>query len=117
MNHNSSTIITSGLKRGRDVCLMLIMLAVIGQLYAHGGFEHVIGTVVKVEKNILTVKTAKGNVDVRLEEKTEITKADQKAGVADLRPGTRVVVDVPEGAKEKVAHSVKVGVADAQTHK
>jgi hypothetical protein len=77
---------------------------------AHGGFDHVIGTVVKVENSVLTVKTAKGNVEVRLNEKTEITKSGQKAGTADLKPGTRVVVDVPEGSKDRVAHSVKVGV-------
>jgi tRNA A58 N-methylase Trm61 len=79
-------------------------------MVAHGGFEHVIGTVVKFENNVLTVKTAKGNVDVKLNEKTEITRNDQKAQAADLKPGTRVVVDIPEGSKDRVAHSVKVGV-------
>jgi len=91
--------------------LGLALLALAVQLMAHGGFDHVIGTVVKVDNNVLTVKTAKGNVDVKLNDKTEITKNDQKAGVADLKPGTRVVVDVPEGSKDKTAHSVKVGVA------
>ena len=49
--------------------------------------------------------------DVRLNEKTEITKSDQKADIADLKAGTRVVVDIPEGSKEKIAHSVKVGAS------
>jgi VCBS repeat-containing protein len=71
----------------------------------------VIGTVVKAENNALTVKTAKGDVDIKLNEKTEITRNDRKAQVADLKPGTRVVVDVPEGSKDRVAHSVKVGVS------
>ena len=87
------------------------MLAFAVQLIAHGGFDHVIGTVVKIENNVLTVKTAKGDVDVRLNEKTEITRNDQKAQIADLKPGTRIVVDVPEGSKEKIAHSVKLGVS------
>jgi hypothetical protein len=89
------------------------------QLIAHGGFDHVIGTVVKVENNVLTVKTSKGNVDVRLSETTEITKSDQRPGVADLKPGMRVVVDIPEGNKDKIAHSVKIGIskaADAHEH-
>jgi len=85
------------------------------QLYAHGGFDHVIGTVVKAENNVLTVKTAKANVDVRLNEKTEITRNDQKAGIADLKPGARVVVDIPEGSKDKLAHSVKIGITEAAT--
>ena len=90
--------------------LILVVFALSNLLIAHGGFDHVLGTVVKVENNVLTVKTAKGNVDVTLNEKTEITKADQKAQLADLKPGMRVVVDVPEGSKDRIAHSVKVGV-------
>jgi hypothetical protein len=116
MNHHSSTIITSVLKRGTAVLPILAILAVAGIVYAHGGFEHVIGTVAKVEQNVLTVKTAKGNVDVRLDDKTEITKNGQKESVADLKPGARVVVDIPEGAKEKIAHSVKIGVTDSTPH-
>ena len=116
MNHSSNTVTINGWNRVAGVWLILVMLAVAGQLCAHGGFDHVIGTVVKVEQNILTVKTAKGNVDVRVNETTEITKSSRKAGIVDLKPGTRVVVDVPEGAKEKVAHSVKIGVTDAATH-
>jgi hypothetical protein len=81
---------------------------------AHGGFDHVMGTVVQVSKNVLTVKTAKGNVDVKLDDKTELTKNDQKAQRQDLIPGARVVIDIPEGNKEMLAHSVKIG-ASAKT--
>ena len=116
MNHNS-TITTKRFAPQTSLWLCLALLAFAVQLTAHGGFDHVIGIVVKVENNVLTVKTAKGNVDVRLNEKTTITKNDQKAGTADLKPGTRVVVDVPEGSKDKIAHSVKVGVSEvSDTH-
>ncbi|HEY1754649.1 MAG TPA: hypothetical protein VGG72_04590 [Bryobacteraceae bacterium] len=80
-------------------------------VFAHEGFDHVTGTIAKVTGNVVTVKTAKGNVDVKLDSKTEISKNDQKAQVADLKIGTRVVVDVPEGSKDMVAHSIKLGVA------
>ena len=117
MNHNNTTITIKRLAQHASLWLSLALLAFAAQLGAHGGFDHVIGTVVKVENNVLTVKTAKGNVDVRLNEKTEITKNDQKAETVDLKPGVRVVVDVPEGSKDKVAHSVKVGVSGAgDTH-
>jgi hypothetical protein len=85
-------------------------------LFAHGGFDHVIGTVVQVSNNVLTVKTVKGNVDVKLDEKTEISKGDQKVLSADLKQGLRVIVDIPEGSKDKIAHSVKVGVASPSAH-
>jgi hypothetical protein len=80
-------------------------------IFAHGGFDHVMGTVVQVSNNVLTVKTAKGNVDVKLDDKTELTKNGQKAQLSDLAPGARVVVDIPEGNKDKLAHSVKIGTA------
>jgi hypothetical protein len=80
-------------------------------VFAHEGFDHVMGTVVTSAGNVLTVKTAKGNVDVKLDDKTELTKGSQKALPADLKPGVRVVVDIPEGSKDKIAHSVKIGVA------
>ena len=96
---------------GLRASIVLVILATLA--LAHGGFVHVIGTVVKVENNVLTVKTAKGNVDVQLNDKTEITRSAHKALAADLKPGARVVVDVPEGSKDNVAHSVQIGVAPA----
>lgn len=88
-----------------------LLLAFSALTFAHGGFDHVQGTVVKVDNNVLTVKTAKGNVDVKLNPKTEITKGNKAAQLADLAPNTRVIVDVEEG--KDVAHSVKIGTAAA----
>ena len=102
MNRNNTIIPIKRVGRRASLWLSLSLLVFAAQLTAHGGFEHVIGTVVKVENNVMTVKTAKGNVDVRLNEKTEITRNDQKAEAADLKPGTRVVVDVPEGARRRL---------------
>jgi len=97
-------------KRTISIITSLLILSA-ATILAHGGFDHVQGTVVSVDKEVLTVKTAKGNSAVRLNAKTEITKNDKSATVADLTPGTRVVVDIPEGDKEKTAHSVKIGTA------
>jgi hypothetical protein len=84
--------------------------------FAHEGFDHLIGTVAGVSGSTLTVKTAKGNVDVKLDGKTEISKGNQKAQASDLKAGLRVVVDIPEDSKEKIAHSVKLGAAGATAH-
>lgn len=91
--------------------ILTVVLALAPAVFAHGGFDHVIGTVVQASNNMLTVKTAKGNVDVKLDDKTEISRGDQKATAADLKPGLRVIVDIPEGSKDKLAHSVKLGAA------
>jgi hypothetical protein len=77
--------------------------------FAHGDFDHIRGTVVRVTNKVLTIKTTKGNVDVRLDNHTDLTRNDQKAQLADLKRDARVIVDVPEGEKELVAHSVKIG--------
>jgi hypothetical protein len=77
MSHNN-TITTRRFAQPTSVWLCLALLAFAVQLIAHDGFDHVIGTVVKFENNVVTVKTAKGNVDVRLNEKTTITKNDKK---------------------------------------
>src|SRR5580704_5667805 len=90
----------------RKLAGALVLLA--GLALAHGGFDHVTGTIAKVNGNVVTVKTAKGNVDVKLDAKTEITKDDKKAEAADLKPGVRVVFDIPEDSKDNVAHSAKL---------
>ncbi len=109
MKHRLNTVIASAL------CGAMLLVCA-APVFAHGGFDHVMGTVAKVDNNVLTVKTAKGDVDVKLNPQTEITKASQKAAIEDLKPGTRVVVDIPEGSKDRVAHSVKVGVAAPAAH-
>lgn len=91
--------------------LVALLLACAAQVFAHGGFEHVTGTVVKLENSVLTVKTAKGESAVILDAKTEITRNEKPAQAADLKAGVRVVVDIPEDSKTKVAHSIKIGVA------
>jgi hypothetical protein len=103
MNHNRN-IITSAL-------LGLALFA--PAIFAHGGFDHVQGTVVKVDNSVLTVKTAKGDVAVKLNAKTEITRENHAAKASDLTPNARVVVDVEEGDKTMTAHSIKIGVVAA----
>jgi len=100
------------MKQYRNIIITSLLLAFAAQVFAHGGFEHVTGTVVKLENNVLTVKTAKGDSAVTLDAKTGITRDDHPAQAADLTAGVRVVVDVPEGSKTKVAHSIKIGVAN-----
>ncbi len=112
MNRKRSTTITKAVS-----ALVLFVAAIAAPLFAHGGFDHVMGTVVKVADHVVTVKTTKGNVDVKLDDKTELTNNGKPATAADLKAGVRVVIDIPEGSKDKVAHSVKIGVATSANHK
>jgi len=98
--------------------LSIALLVFVGPVFAHGGFEHVRGTVVKVADHVLTVKTAKGNVDVRLDEHTELTRSGQMVQLTDLKAGTRVIAEVPESSKDRLARTVKIGAVPkaASTH-
>jgi hypothetical protein len=109
----TSKFFTSALRIAAVTCVAALLLML--PAFAHGGFEHVAGNVVSVTNGVMTLKTSTGPVTVKLDAKTEITKDKQKADVADLAPGTRVVVDIPEGNKENLAHAVKIGSATAAT--
>jgi hypothetical protein len=111
MQRHPRTIITSLL----GICFSAALFSV--ALWAHGGFDHVMGTVSKLDANVLTVKTTKGDVNVKLNAKTEIMMGDHKAAAADLKVGVRVVVDIPEGSKDNMAHSVKIGADAHDAHK
>jgi hypothetical protein len=114
MKRHLNTIITkTSITKTIITSTLTLLLACTALVFAHGGFDHVTGTVVKLENNVLTVKTAKGDTAVTLDAKTEITRDAKPAQAADLKPGVRVVVDVPEGSKTKVAHSIKLGTAAA----
>lgn len=108
--------LNSSIIRITKMSLAGLLLAVAAPLFAHNGFDHIGGTVAKVSGNVLTVKTSAGNVDVKLDDKTALTKNNQKAQLSDLTPGIRVLVDVPEESKDKVAHAVKIGAAPAGEH-
>ena len=107
MNRKYNIIITNLRPR---IWLATTLLAIGATAFAHAGFNHVMGTVAKISSNVLTIKTAKGNVEVKLGDRTEFTRNDRKAQLADLKPGARVVAEVPEGSKNNVAQSVKIGV-------
>ena len=101
-----------GLTLGLSIVLLIFAFV---PAFAHGDFDHIRGTVARVTKNVLTIKTTKGNVDVRLDYHTDLTRNDQKAQLADLKRYARVIVDVPKGNKELVAYSVKIGTVPPAT--
>ena len=95
--------------------IFLLVFAALAPAFAHGDFDHIRGTVARVTNHVLTIKTTKGKVDVRLDNHTDLTRNDQKAQLADLKRDTRVIVDVPKGDKELVAHSVRIGTVTPTT--
>jgi len=91
---------------------VLALLPVIA--LAHGGFEHVMGTVSKVSDTSVTVTTAAGkSVDVALDAKTTYARATQALQRTDMKVGDRVVIDAVKTGDKLAAHSIKIGGATA----
>jgi hypothetical protein len=81
---------------------------------AHGGEEHVTGTVTQISDTSVTVKTTTGKtVEVGFDAKTTYTKAKQTIQKTDIRVGDRIVIHAVEVNEKLVAHTVEIGAAAA----
>jgi hypothetical protein len=90
--------------------LALVLLSTI--VSAHGGEEHVIGTVTKVSDTSVTVKTAAGKiVEVGFDAKTTYTRAKLAIQKSDVKVGDRIVIHAVEVNEKLVAHTVELGAA------
>jgi ribosomal protein S1 len=78
--------------------------------YAHGGHDHIRGTVTQINgQSIVVQTTAKKTKTVTLIANTKFEKRGKPALLSDLKVGDRVVVDVPEG--KLTAEEIQIGVA------
>ena len=81
---------------------------------AHGGLEHVRGTITKVSDGSITVTTAAGKtVEVLLDAQTTFARASKPIQKADLKVGERVVIHAAEKDEILTAHTIEVGTATA----
>ena len=81
---------------------------------AHGGEEHVIGTVIKVSDTSVTVKTTTGKVvEVGFDAKTTYARTKLPAQKADVKVGDRIVIHAVEVNEKLFAHTVELGAATA----
>ncbi len=93
--------------------LTLTILASAALLVAHGNATHIMGTVTANDGTHVTVKTQDGKSEtVMLQKNTKYLSGSKAAVAADLKPGTRVVIDAKMDEKMKMymAEEVKIGV-------
>jgi uncharacterized membrane protein len=116
-NHmNKPNISTTKLKIQIALIAILSLALVPTIATAHGGEEHVIGTVTKISDASVTVKTAAGKtVEVGFDAKmTTYERAKQPIQKTDIRVGDRIVIHAMEVNEKLVAHTVELGVATAK---
>ena len=105
-----------GFREGAFVLAFFLLLASIQTAFAHGGAEHVMGTVSKVSAQSVTVATTnKKVVEVGLNSKTTYTRDDKKVEANDLKVGDRVMIEAKEVNEKLVAESVKLGATATKT--
>jgi Domain of unknown function (DUF5666) len=98
----------------RRILLLALILAPVIAL-AHGGLEHVRGTIAKVSDGSVTVTTAAGKtVEVLLDAQTTYARAEKPIQKTDLKVGDRVVIHAAEKGTTLTAHTVEVGVSSSK---
>ena len=116
MNRLNTRIIKLKLHAALLVVVSLALLPTIAS--AHGGEEHVTGTVTKVSDTSVTVKTTQGKtVEVGFDAKmTTYARAKQTVQKTDIKVGDRIVIHAMEVNEKLVAHSVELGAALTAKH-
>jgi hypothetical protein len=101
--------------RTLTVCIALVAGSFLAT--AHGGMEHVMGTVAAVTSNSVTVNTTQHKmVTVLIDPSTKFENKTASGSLSDLKVGERVVIHAkPNAQKKLVAVIVKWGSADAAT--
>ena len=97
------------------LCVRFAILFANTFAFAHGNYQHVMGTVTKVSPGLVTVRTtANETVEVAIASATKFSKGDSVITIQDLRVGDRVVIHATKtDAGKLIAHTIQVGVAKA----
>jgi hypothetical protein len=109
---NTPSTITTKLKIHTALLAVLALALLPAIVYAHGGEEHVIGTVTKVSDASVTVKTTAGKmIEVAFDAKTTYARAKLPAQKTDVKVGDRIVIHAVEVNEKLIAHTVELGAA------
>lgn len=78
--------------------------------FAHGGMEHILGTVTAITDHSLSVKTRDGATKtVEFDSETKFVKDDAAATIKDVQVGSRVVIHAHNHDSSLHAAEVKIG--------
>lgn len=96
------------------ICALIFCSPLVGSLaFAHGGMEHILGTVTAITGHSLSVKTRDGAArTVEFDSETKFVKGDAAATIKDVRVGSRVAIHAHKNDDSLHAAEVRIG-ADA----
>jgi hypothetical protein len=97
------------------ICTFLFSSLNTGTLaFAHGGMDHVMGTVTAVTEHSLSVKTRDGAIKtVEFDGETKFVKGEAAATIKDVQVGSRVVIHAHNHDNALHAAEVQIGTDPA----
>jgi hypothetical protein len=99
----------------RLIVLLAAFVLSAAVVYAHGGNDHLTGTITAIEGDHIQIKDQAGkSVMVMVVKTTKYLKDEKASTKADLKVGTRILVDAKMDEKMKMysAEEIHIGVAD-----
>ena len=109
---NTHSILMSTRLKIQIALLAILTLALLPAIAtAHGGEEHVTGTVAKISDTSVTVKTTAGKmVEIGFDSKmTTYERAKHPIQKSEIKVGDRIVIHAMEMNNKLVAHTVEIG--------
>ena len=100
------------MKRTSLILIQLLICALLlGTLtFAHGGMEHILGTVTAMTDHSISIKTREGvTKTVEFDGETKFVKGDAAATVKDVQAGNRVVIHAHNRDRSLHAAEVRIG--------
>ncbi len=96
--------------------LLICTLLLSSVTFAHGGMEHVLGTVTAMTDHSLSVKTREGATKtVEFDSETKFVKGEAPATIKDVQVGSRVVIHAHNHDGSLHAAEVKIGTDAASS--
>ena len=108
------------MNRRTAVFLGIALLALTARAaWAHEGHTHTImGTVMGRDAHAVQVKTPGGEIlSIAITDKTAVVRGKQKAAIADVQKGSRVVVDIGNGEDPLIANEIRLGAVSTTAKK
>jgi hypothetical protein len=100
----------------RPLTLALALALLVSFAHAHGGMEHVMGTVADIGATFITVNTTDGKTQtVLVTADTTFAKNNTAVALGDIKVGDAVVIHATRKYNTLTAATVKVGASHGQT--
>jgi hypothetical protein len=102
----------------RIFVLLTAILTMASVVYAHGDATHLVGTIIAIEGDHIQIQDQAGKKTmVMLQKNTKYVKSEKPSTKAELKVGTRVLIDAKMDDKMKMYAAEEVAIGITETAK